>query len=215
MLRVVVAEDEALYRDLLSTALARAPDLEVGGAFATGEALLEAAPHLKPDAAVLDLDLGPGLDGLGTALRLRRQRPHVGIVLLTHHAAPRLLTTLPPEGLRGWAYLMKSSIADVAGLRQAILDTAGGRLHIDPRLVARRAYHLTGRMGRLTTRQRDIVELLALGWNNDRIAAHLSLAPKTVDNHLSRIYEVLDLRGVHPRVRTVLIYLEETYTVPA
>jgi DNA-binding NarL/FixJ family response regulator len=110
---------------------------------------------------------------------------------------------------------MKSSVADVASLHQAIVNTVAGRLHIDPRLVARRAYHLTGRIGQLTSRQRDIVELLAMGWDNNRIASHLSLAPRTVDNHLSRIYEALELRGVHPRVRTVLIYLEETYTVPA
>lgn len=215
MLRVAVAEDEALYRDLLASALAHAPGLEVAGAFATGEALLDAAPLLNPGAVVLDLDLGPGLDGLRTAVRLRHLLPDLGVVLLTNHAAPRLLTALPPEGLRGWAYLMKSSVADIAGLRQAIVDTAAGRLHIDPALVAHRAYHLTGRIGQLTGRQRDIVELLAMGWDNSRIASHLSLAPRTVDNHLSRIYEALELHGVHPRVRTVLIYLEETYTVPA
>ena len=211
MLRVVLAEDEALYRDLLATALAQDPDLEVRGAFATGEALLDAAASLNPDAAILDLDLGAGIDGLRTAILLRQRRPDTGIVLLTQHAAPRLLVTMPPAGLHGWAYLLKSSVTDVATLRRAIADAAAGRLLIDPRLVARRAFHMTGRLGRLTVRQREIVALLAMGWDNAHIASHLSLSTKTVENQLTRIYETLDLQGLHPRVRTVLIYLEETY----
>jgi DNA-binding NarL/FixJ family response regulator len=214
-LRVVVAEDEALYRELLCAGLGQQPGLEIVGSFPSGESLIRTLGALQPDVALLDLDLGPGIDGLRTGLRLRADLPDIGVVLLTHHAAPRLLATLPPEALGGWAYLLKRSVADVAALHRAIIDAADGRLVIDPRLVRRRAYHMTGRLGRLTARQRDIVELLAMGWDNGQIASHLSLSTKTVENQLSRIYEALELRGVHPRVRTVLIYLEETYTESA
>jgi len=214
-IRVLVVEDEPLYRGLLTTALSQDPLLEVVGSFADGRSAVAAAPTLGAHVALLDLDLGGEPDGMRTGLLLRRILAEVGVVLLSHLAAPRLLTALPPEHAWGWSYLLKRSVADVATLRCAVRRAAAGEVMVDPALVARRVAHSTGVLGRLTERQRTLVELLAQGWDNEAIALRLSLAPKTVDNQLSQIYLALGLgraaAGLNPRVRTVLLYLEETY----
>ncbi len=218
-LRVLIVEDEPLYRCLLATAVGQDVALQVAGAFADGQSAVEAAPGLTPDVALLDLDLGGRApDGLQTALLLRRALPRLGVVLLSNHAAPRLLGALPPETVAGWCYLQKRSVPDLTSLRLTLCAAAHGYVALDPALVAARVPYPGGALARLTPRQLDIVQLLTQGWSNEGIAARLSLAPKTVDNQLSQIYQALGLDrsvdGVHPRVRTVLLYLEETAAMP-
>lgn len=213
--RVVVVEDEPLFRGLLVDVLRRDDGLDLVGAFGDGQAAVAAAAELKPDVALLDLDLGGHPDGLVTGLTLRRSLPSVGLVVLSNHAVPRLLASLPGDGAHGWSYLLKRSVWDVDSLRRAVHGAASGRITLDPLLVARRLPIPGGRLALLTPRQRDIVELLAMGWANARIAERLCLSVKTVDNHLNRIYSALEIdrggEGLHPRVRAVLLYIEESY----
>ena len=81
--KVLLAEDEDLFRDLLRVALSRQEQFEVVGSFAEGEAALAAAPHLDPDVAILDIELGTEMNGVQLGLLLRREIPDLGIILLS------------------------------------------------------------------------------------------------------------------------------------
>src|SRR5262245_5799953 len=101
-LRVAIVEDDALFRDLLRVALAGNPRYDVVYTAADAETALARLPALRPDVAVLDIDLGAGASGIQLGMLLREQLPGVGIVLLSNHSVPRFLATLPPESMAGW-----------------------------------------------------------------------------------------------------------------
>jgi DNA-binding NarL/FixJ family response regulator len=212
-MRLVIVEDEGLYRELLATALSSDPDLDVVGTFGSGATALEAVNGLAPDVALLDIELGGEPNGVQLGLLMRQRLPHLGIVLLSNFGSPRFLAALKPEEVAGWSYLLKRSVRDVSLLKHAIKAAAMGLVVLDPALVADRQPNAAGLVSRLTTRQREILELLALGWPNTRIADQLGLSLKTIDNQIALIYEHtgIEPRGdVHPRVNAVLMYLRET-----
>src|SRR3989337_785396 len=99
-MRIVIVEDEDLYRDLLKTALAQEPRLEVV-AFADGESALEACCRLQPSVAIVDIALGDGMNGVQFGLLLRRELPKVGIVLLSNHLDYEYLRSIPEEVISG------------------------------------------------------------------------------------------------------------------
>ena len=216
-LRVVLAEDEGLYRDMLRAALGQDPTIEVVGAFADGDALLAGAAALRPDVALLDIELGSSINGVQAGLRLRQQLPDLGIVLLSNLGAPRFLAALKPEQIAGWAYLLKRSARSVDVLRRAIHGASMGLVMLDPHLVAGRTPQPGGPLARLTPRQHQMVELLAEGLSNEAIADRLGVSPRTVDNQIGAIYDELGVdradAGVQPRVKAVLLYLQETQQI--
>jgi DNA-binding NarL/FixJ family response regulator len=124
------------------------------------------------------------------------------------------LSSLPPEALNGWSYLLKRSVRDVESLLRAIEGAASGLMMIDPHLVAGRRARDGSRLAKLTPRQREILALVAQGYTNAAIAQELVVAPKTVEKQLNLLYQELGVdRGssaLHPRVKAVLLYLEET-----
>src|SRR5207244_2962074 len=98
-----------LYRNLLAVCLSRQPMLYVVGSFADSDEALAKVPELRPAAAILDIDLPGSMDGIELGLMLRRQLTSLGIVLLSNHAIPQLLSALPDESVGGWSYLLKKS----------------------------------------------------------------------------------------------------------
>ncbi|MBX6351548.1 MAG: response regulator transcription factor [Clostridia bacterium] len=211
-LRVVVVEDEGLFRDLLRSALGRLPQVEVVGAFADGAAALEAAPDLAPDVAVLDVRLGRGPNGLQVARQLRRHLPGLGIVILSGYADSALFSAIPEDEVAGWSYLVKSSVGDVSALVRAIEGAAAGLVVLDPALVSRSRPRARSRVMSLRPREREVLELIAQGYSNEGIAEALSLSTKTVANVINLVYASLGVERaggrLHPRVQAVLAYLE-------
>jgi DNA-binding NarL/FixJ family response regulator len=214
-LRIVLAEDESLLRDLMRTALSSRPRLEVVGAFANGEAVVEGAARLRPDVALLDIELGGEINGIQAGMLLRRQLPAIGIVLLSGQGAPRVLASLPQDTLSGWSYLLKGSVRDVDSLERAIEGAAAGFMVIDPKLVHARQARSGGVLDRLTPRQREILALVAQGYTNAGIAEQLVIAVKTVEKQLNLLYQELGVdrstSALHPRVKAVLAFLEESH----
>jgi DNA-binding NarL/FixJ family response regulator len=210
--RVAVVEDEPLYRGLLEHFLGQHPHFDLVGAFADGPAALEGVPGVRPDVVTLDIELPGRLDGIQVGLELRRQLPNLGIVVLSNHGDPRYLGALPRDGLVGWSYLLKKSVGNIESLTRAVENAAEGVVTVDPAVVAHLRPRPGGPLGRLTPRQREIVELLAQGLTNAAIAERLVLAEKSVENQLTAIYGELgiDRRGdaLHPRVSAVLTYLQ-------
>ena len=213
-IRVIIAEDEDLYRDMLRTALSTDPHLDVVGTFSNGEAAVEQAAGLRPQVALLDIELGGHLNGVQAGVLLRRALPRLGIVLLSNQGSPRVLASLPPDALSGWSYLLKRSVRDVGALQRAIQGAAAGLMVLDPQLVVGRRERAGGALARLTPRQREILGLVAQGYTNAAIAAQLVVAVKTVEKQLNLLYQELGAdRGsssLHPRVKAVLTFLEET-----
>lgn len=211
-LRLMLVDDEDLYRDLLQTALGQQPRLNIVGTFRDPATALASGPGLQPDVAVLDIELGAGVpDGIHLGLSLRQSLPELGIVLLSNHADLRFVAALHKRPITGWSYLLKQSVRDVAALRRAIEGAAEGDVVLDPRLVAGLQPRAGGPLDPLTPRQREILGLVAQGMTNAAIAEQLVLAEKSVENQLTDIYEAcgIDRREqVHARVKAVLLYLQ-------
>ena len=218
--RVVLVEDEPLYRDLLRIALNAQPALEIMAAYGDGESALAEIPKLKPHVAILDIDLRSSMNGVQLGILLRKELPDLGIVLLSNHGDPEFVASLPEEVLAGWSYLLKKSVNDVDVLGRAIAGAASKLTVLDPQLIAgMRQRSGRGVLSRLTPRQSEILELIAQGYSNAAIADRLVLAEKSVENQINLLYQQLEIdrstQAVQPRVKAVLIYLEQTRAAPS
>jgi DNA-binding NarL/FixJ family response regulator len=213
---VAVVEDEPLFLDLLSAALQHSEATELVGAFRCGEEARRFIPRIDPQVVVLDIDLGTGLTGIQLGMLLRELRPSLGVVLLSNHWLPNFLGTLSPDCMAGWSYLLKRSVADVDTVVRAIQGAASGLMVLDPYIVARRKPRAGGALARLSSRQRVLLNLIAQGFTNTAIAERLRVAPSTVENQLSQIYQTLDpgMDGTefNPRVRAALLFVLDSQT---
>ncbi len=213
--RVVIVEDEGLYRDLLSVALGQHRRLEVVGAFGDGPSALASVPALGPHVAMLDIELGGAMNGIQLGLSLRRQLPDLGIVLLSNHQDPHFLTSVPRTAIAGWSYLLKKSVGDLHALSRAIEGAAAGFVVLDPQLVVGASPRAASPLSQLTARQQEILHLIAQGFTNAAIAERLSLAEKTVENQINLLYQQLKIDRedptLQPRVKAVLTYLRDAH----
>ena len=214
-IRVILIEDEGLFRDMLRGALARTEGIEVVGDFADGQAALEQGPALAADVAILDIELGSGSNGIQVGRLLRQRQPDLGIVLLSNHDQLALLSAVPEQERFGWSYLLKKSVADVASLVRAVEGAAAGFVVLDPHLARAQRAPQDGPLAALTPRQFEILTLMAQGFNNAAISGRLGLARKTVENQINLIYQLLDVDTVNPdlqpRVQAVLAYLRASH----
>ncbi|MGD9795639.1 MAG: response regulator transcription factor [Acidimicrobiia bacterium] len=212
-LRVVLVEDQPLFRDMLRSAIEDRLGLRVIGSYGEPDQALREIPLLKPDLAVLDISLGAHINGVELGVRLRRQMPRLAIVLLSSHADPTLLASLPPDVAHGWSYLLKGSVTDIDSLGRALMSAASGLLVLDPGLTSSTARGQNP-LADLTARQREILQLVAAGYSNSGIAAKLILTEKSVENHLNRIYGALGIRSTerdaHPRVLAAKLLIEHS-----
>jgi DNA-binding NarL/FixJ family response regulator len=207
-IRVALVDDNPMFLDMLSGTLQRNEHLSV---VATASSVREARAVVKPgevDVAVIDIELPDG-NGVGLGLGLQQADPLVKIVLLSAHSMLDVVWQLPGKIGEKWSYLSKTSSASVDDLTHAIVDAAHGRVVVDPALLPRTSRGGVG-LARLTNRQRQILALVAEGFNNDAIADRLGLAEKSVVNHLTAIYNHLDIGDdKNSRVAATLVYLRE------
>jgi DNA-binding NarL/FixJ family response regulator len=212
--RVMIVEDEGLYRDLLRIVLSQHNRLEVVGAYADGESALAAVAKIRPQVAILDIELRSALNGIQLGLELRKKLPSLGIVLLSNHGDPQFVSSLPQEAISGWSYLLKKSVSDVQALSRAIEGAAAGFVVLDSQLVSGMHPRAGGLLGKLTPRQSEILERIAQGYTNGAIAQQLVLSEKSIENQINQIYQQLQIEretnSVHPRVKAVLTYLRES-----
>jgi len=178
MIRVLLADDEAMIRSALAALLRLEGDIEVVAECANGAEALAEATRLVPDVCLLDIDM-PGLDGVEVAERLHRTVA-TRCLVVTRHAGPGVLRRALASGVAG--FLPKSRSADeVAAVIRRI--AAGGR-YVDPEIAADA---LTDERCPLTDRELDVLRAGRRGETTGQIARALSLAPGTVRNHVSAI----------------------------
>ncbi len=190
--RVLLADDHALILEAFQKLLE--PRCEIVGTVTDGRELLAAAPKLQPDVVVLDIAM-PNLNGLDAAHRLKHSLPEVKIVFLTVSEEPHMVDEAMGVGAEG--YLLKSSAS--SELFQAIKTVMRGGTYITALVdrgaggEARRGGNSRRRKGKLTHRQREVLQLLAEGRTMNEVAELLHLTPRTVAYHKYRMMEELQL----------------------
>ena len=198
--KVQVVEDDAFTRSTLSTLLAQKGFEVVGVVESADEALILQQLH-KPEVLLIDLDLGPGPNGIDIATVLRNHNPNLGIIILTSFSDPRLADTRNQDLPRGTLYFTKSRMNDVSVLFTAIL-----RVKHMPLAAARRT---DSKISQLTETQIDILRLVSEGQTTSSIAEQRGVSEKSVEAILARIYAALDLprnKSLNPRVQMARAY---------
>lgn len=197
MIRVLLAEDQALVLGALSALLSLEPDLEVIGTAAEGEAALSQALELKPDVLVTDIEM-PRLSGLDLAAKVRLQLPATQVVIVTTFGRTGYLRRALEVGAKG--YLLKDAPASqLAGAIRRV--HAGGRA-IDPELAA----EAWGESDPLTERERQVLREAEGGKSTASIAVALGLSEGTVRNYLS---EAISKLGSENRVEAARVAREK------
>jgi DNA-binding NarL/FixJ family response regulator len=212
-IRVVVVEDEALFREVLVDALSGKADLEIVDTTDDAEKAIALARQTKPNVMVMDIELSSKMDGIDAALAIKRENPEIGIVILSAHDDPRYVTSLPLGESIGWAYLLKQTVRDVSTIVQAIEGCARGMVVLDPAVMAKLHPRKGSNVYRLTSRQQDVLRLLAEGFNNATIARKLALSERSVESYINVIYQHLGLtKGseINMRVKAALAFLKSS-----
>lgn len=120
MIKVLIVEDEGLFRDMLKISLSSFPNLEVVDAVGSGEEALQVYQDLQPDVILMDIELGTEPNGIDTGRMIKKDNPKVGIVILSLHKDKEYISGLSREEVSGWSYLLKQSVGDTSALGRAI-----------------------------------------------------------------------------------------------
>jgi|GraSoi_2013_40cm_1033754.scaffolds.fasta_scaffold62567_1 two-component system response regulator DesR len=187
MIRVLLAEDQAMVRGALAALLSLEEDIEIVAEVARGDEVVAAALEAQPDVALLDIEM-PGLNGLDAAARLRAQLPSCRVMILTTFGRPGYLRRAMESGVVG--FLVKD--APAAQLATAIRRAVAGERVVDPALAATA---LSEGVNPLTERERVVLAAAAHGASIADIAATLFLSEGTVRNYLSVAIQKLNAQN--------------------
>ena len=212
-MRIVLADDSVLLREGAARLLTEA-GLEVVAQAGDGEELLAQIEEHRPDVAVIDIRMPPETDGgLWAAREIRSRFPKMGVLVLSQYARPSYAFELLGETAEGVGYLLKDRIADVTELADAVRRVGKGESVLDSVVVSQ----LVGRprsgadpIDDLTEREREVLALIAEGRSNQAIAERLFITERTVEKHVTGIFDKLLLPVTpddHRRVLAVLAYL--------
>lgn len=212
-MQILIADDSILLREGLRLILTDAGHEVVAGV-GDGETLYAEALARRPDLAIIDIRMPPSHtdEGLRAAVRLRRVWPEAPILLLSQYVVLSYAQELLAAGGGAIGYLLKDRVSDIDDFLDAVHRVAHGGFAIDPEVVQqvfsqqRRNAPIQG----LTQRERQVLELMAQGHSNARIASELVVTEGAVEKHTQRIFAKLGLQAdaeVHRRVSAVLMML--------
>ncbi len=215
MIRVLIVDDHAVVREGLRTFLALQEGLEVVGEAGDGVQALEQAGRLHPDVILMDLVM-PKLGGAAAMRALRQSAPQSRVIVLTSFLEDERLVPAVQAGASG--YLLKN--VEPAELVRAVRAAHAGETILDPSVAGRLVQMIAGAAGagedahrqeRLTRREREVLELIARGRSNKRIALDLEIAEKTVKTHVGHLLAKL---GVSDRTQAALLAVREGLVPP-
>ena len=219
VITVAVGEDDFLVREGVRQVLAEFDDtFRITGLYGDFDSILEGVVRDEPDVVLTDIRMPPtdSDEGIKLAAYLREHLPQIAVVVLSKYAGPTYALRLLEGGSERRGYLLKERLADRAQLVSAIREVAGGGSVIDPlvveALVAERSRSANSSMASLTTREHEVLGLIAQGKSNRAIANELYLTKGGVEKHVNAIFSKLDLASdasVSKRVFATLLYLSE------
>ncbi|RMB71858.1 DNA-binding response regulator [Rhodococcus sp. SBT000017] len=212
-MRVIVAEDSTLLCEGLVRLLVDEGH-DVIASVGDADALLAAVEQDRPDIVVTDVRMPPGHsdEGLRAALTIRRRWPEVAVLVLSQYVENRYAAELISGSGGKVGYLLKDRVAQVDEFLDALDRVADGGTAFDPEVV-RQLLSRSSRsnpLDRLTPRERDVLELMAQGLTNARIAADLYISVSSVEKHINAVFDKLGLAnstGMSRRVMAVVAYL--------
>jgi DNA-binding NarL/FixJ family response regulator len=196
-IRVLIADDNQRFRQGLRALLTRMPETDVVGEASNGEEVVSLADRHQPDVILMDIRMPPGMDGIEATRRVLETSPHIGILMLTMVEDDDSVFAAMRAGARG--YLLKGALK--AEILRAIRGVSSGEAIFGP-AIARRLidYFAVSRSNApglvfpdLTSREHEILNLMAQHRTNPEIAMRLSLSPKTVRNVVSSIFSKLQV----------------------
>jgi DNA-binding NarL/FixJ family response regulator len=212
--RVVVAEDDVLMREGIARLLTEG-GFDVVATAGDAEELLRKALAHKPDVVIADVQMPPGRedDGLRAAIELRRQRPEIGVLVLSQHYEEQYALDLIGDRAEGVGYLLKERVGDVNTFLESVSRVAAGGSALDPEVVGRMLGRRRsgGPLERLSPREREVLAPMAEGKSNRGIGEALVVSDAAVEKHVRNIFHKLDLGATpteHRRVLAVLRYLQ-------
>lgn len=201
--RVLLAEDHALVRAGLCALIRNMPGTEIVAEAGNGQEALHLIRTHQPDVVLLDITM-PGLNGLEVLVRIANDCPQARVIILSMHANEEYVRQALRTGASG--YVLKDS--STADLEQAIKSAVRGEPYLSPaiskRVIDEYSQSCTGEPGPLkllTSRQREILQLIAEGHATKDIAHILNLSAKTVETHRAQLMERLDIHDVPGLVR--------------
>jgi DNA-binding NarL/FixJ family response regulator len=217
-IRVVVADDVALFREGLAQLVARAEGLELAGTASDLPSVLDLVERVRPDVVVTDIRMPPSHtdEGIRVAAQLRAEQPDVGVVVLSQHSDPAYALALLDGGVARRGYLLKERVARVAEFTDAVRRVAAGESVIDPVVVGELVRAQRGRQSgvdSLSPRELDVLGEMAQDKSNAAIAIALTLTERAVEKHANSIFGKLGLsaeRDINRRVTAVLLYLDRS-----
>jgi len=202
-IRILLVDDHALVRQGFKMILGAQADMEIVGEAGNGREAVQLAEELRPDIVVMDVAM-PELNGIEATRRLTASLPHTRVIALSMHKDSVYVRETLRAGARG--YLLKDSPA--GDLVTAVRSVASGESYLSPAVsnavLDDYRRHVTNPIDLLTTREREVLQMLAEGKTNKEIAVVLNLSVYTVDAHRGRIMEKLNLHSINELVRFAL-----------
>jgi DNA-binding NarL/FixJ family response regulator len=213
-MRLVLAEDLYLLRTGLQHLLTE-HGFDVIASVDNAPDLMRVLVAEKPDVAVVDVRLPPSFtdEGLRAALAARKERPGLPILVLSQYVEQLYARELLADGAGAVGYLLKDRVLNGAEFADAVRRVADGGTVMDPEVIARLLAHSAGQegpVGRLSPREREVLELMAEGRSNAAIAQRLFITERAVAKHTASIFFKFDLQPSdddNRRVLAVLAYL--------
>lgn len=197
VVRILVVDDHTLFREGLAALLKAAPETTVVGEAGTGAEAIAQARAVKPDVALMDIQM-PDMNGIEATRRILQEQPDVGVIMLTMLEDDDSLFAAMCAGARG--YILKG--ADKGEVLRTVAAVAEGQALFGPAIARRLTlfFQKGGQMEaavvpfpELTDREREVLALIAGGANNQAIAARLHISDKTVSNYISSIFNKLQV----------------------
>lgn len=208
MIRVLICDDQDVVREGLQAILGTVPEIYVVGVACNGAQAIEAVEQWTPDVVLMDLNM-PGVNGIQATRAIHEKHPQIRILALTTYDADEWVFDAIRAGAAG--YLLKDTPR--AMLIQAIAGTVEGQTYVDPAVAGKLFSHIAGTTASidtslantLSTREREVLSLLADGLSNADIAKELFLSEGTVRNYVSSLFIKL---GVSDRTQAAVIALK-------
>jgi DNA-binding NarL/FixJ family response regulator len=210
-MRVVIAENSVLLREGLVRLLTDG-GLEVVAAVGDGPGLVDAVDAFRPDLCIVDVRMPPSHtdEGLRAAQAIRERHPEIGIVVLSQHVETGVAARVLAEHPAGLGYLLKDRVTDVAEFVAILRNVAAGGTALDPQVISRllASDRGDGPLSGLTTREREVLQLVAEGRSNPAIAARLDITRRSTEKYVSSIFTKLGLPDTGSENRRVLAVLK-------